>query len=112
MTQELSESEKLAHARERAVETYRYDPFFEVVCEVSDDGCGLGQDAEIPAEVVKAAVRHGWDAALEWARVNSNETLQKVLDMAVTSLRFDEHPQEWEESIKEIRDTVKSMVTT
>lgn len=70
-TAQPTDNEQLAHARERAVETYRYDDRFEAECDIDSEGCGLKVDTYIPADVVKEAVRHGWDAAMEYTQSQS-----------------------------------------
>lgn len=71
--QHLTDDERAQLAREVATDGYRYEDEIDVTCEE----CGEPASMWIADDVVRNAVKYGWDAALEWIRQREQELILK-----------------------------------
>lgn len=74
-TQHLTDDERAQLAREVAADGYRYDDLIETYCK----DCDTVSHAYVSSGVVRDAVKHGWDAALEWAGEQERQQGESLL---------------------------------
>lgn len=101
-TQHLTSNECAQLAREVAVDAYRMSHKDETEQKVECEDCGSEFWIYFHQLSVDAAVKHGWDAALEWARESDDNKLRLISIIVTASMKLDVTEQQLEQSIEEI----------